>query len=278
MTDDNGEKVLRDLDALRSSQDSEALERAAVALASSEDATSLMQLGEFLRRWDFLSRLDDLNGSDIKTLHLREVMAALEAHPSPAVADLCLTLSRDEAFMSDDDRMDFLLETLSAVRPMTEEVVDLFRQTNAEGYFAFNAPLLAKNSSPLALDLFESMTTDRTVDVNRRVDTLHRSLLPYRTSLPILNIADRLLAADLEEPVAIGLIETVFDYQSKRWFGPAIGAPKPPSWETASDEALQVVVRLADIARARGGIPASLLVAVDDTLTIVQNILERRKL
>ena len=274
---DGSEQLLSNVDVLRSSGDPDSLERAAVALASSGNAEAIAQLGEFLRRADFLYRLDDLTDSDVKTLHLQEVMAALQAHPNAAIGELCVALSEDETFMSDDERMDFILETLSAVVPMTEEGADLFRRTNVEGYFAFNAPLLVKNGSPRALELFEWMMQDRNVPGNRRIDSLHRSLLPYRTILPVLNSVQRLLAANLEFPVAVGLIETIFDFQSRRWFGPAIGAPKPPAWESASDEVLHAILRLAEQSRNRGDWPQPLLVAIDQTVETVEQILASRK-
>ena len=265
------------LNILKLSEDRNALERAAVALASSGDTRAITQLGEFLQRSEFLGRLDNLKSSDRKTQHLRKVLNALEAHPSPAVADLCIALSRDKNFTADEDRMDFILETLSAVKPMTEDAARLFQQTNADGYFAFNAPLLVKNGSPHSLDLFESMLNDRSVDVERRVDSIHRSILPYRTSLSVLNSAEKLLSANLENAVAMGIIETIFDYQSKRWFGPAINAPKPPLWENASKEALQAIIGLATKVRQRNDLPPSLRASVNDTVRLIENTLASRK-
>jgi hypothetical protein len=178
--------------------------------------------------------------------------------------------------MSDEDRIDSVLETLAAVRPMTAEAADVFRRTNNDGYFFFNAPLLVKNGSANALELFESMMRDHTVLESRRIDSIHGSLLPYRTSLAQLSSAERLLSSDLEESVAIGVIETIFDYQSKRWFGPAIGAPRPQPWESASDESLHMVQRLVDMAKLRA-LPEPLLAAVDQTLQAVEQILRARK-
>ncbi|PYS34083.1 MAG: hypothetical protein DMG14_30295 [Acidobacteria bacterium] len=277
MANNSSEELPRNVDILRSSDDPESLERAAVALASSGDPTAIAELGQFLRSSQFLYKLDDLTDPDVKTLHLREVMAALESHPNATVGELCVELSRDSNFMSDEDRMDFLLEALSSVRPMTDEGVDLFRQTNEDGYFAFNAPLLVKNGSPRALELFESMMADHTVPENRRIDSLHRSLLPYRTTLPVLHSVERLVVADLEHAVAIGLVETIFDYQSKPWFGPAIGAPRPPAWENASDEALHLILRLAAMAKERLDLPQPVAAAMEETVKTIENILESRK-
>jgi hypothetical protein len=40
------------------------------------------------------------------------------------------------------------------------------------------------------------------------------------------------------------LIETLFDYQSRRWFGPAMYPPVPPAWDAASTEALDFLMAL----------------------------------
>ena len=265
------------LKILETSKDPKALQAAGENVASSGDARAVLRLGELLRRNEFLARLDNIKSSDAASLHLRPIMAALAAHAIPAVGAICLALSKDENFTKDEDRMDSLLETLAAVKPLSPEAVDLFRRTNAQGYFAFNAPLLVQNGSPRALELFESMIEDGFVSVNRRVDSIHRSILPYRTSLPVLNSVERLLASKVEEPVAVGLIETIFDYQPKRWFGPAVGTPRPPAWEGASAEALQVVIRLGENAMMRPGLPNSLMTATDMTLTSVRTALQDRK-
>ncbi|PYS34084.1 MAG: hypothetical protein DMG14_30300 [Acidobacteria bacterium] len=265
--------VEENLNVLRSSRDRNSLERAAVALANMADPAAVLQLGEFLRRSEFLARLDNVRSSDAKTLHLREVMAALAAHPIAAVGELCLTLSKDKNFLDDEDRMDSLLETLAAVKPMTEEAAEFFSRTNVDGYFAFNAPLLVKNGSPRALELFESMVRDRSVDVNRRIDSIHRVVLPYRTSLPVVNSAERLLSADLEDSVAAGLVETIFDYKPKQWFGPAVRSPRPPEWQSASPEALQTVVRLGEKVSGRRFVGPDLAGVIQRTILEVQKVL-----
>jgi hypothetical protein len=259
---------------LEYASDRSELEAAAVALATSDNPAALDRLGDFLRRREFLAKLDDLEDPHTKMLHLNGVMKPLEKRPSSEAAGLCLALGHDPNFLEDSDRMDFLLLAIAAAKPMDEAAVGFFRETNEQGYFAFNAPLLAKNGSPRALALFEEMMQDGNVPAARRVDCLHSSVLPIRTSLPVLQSCERLMARDLEEEVAIGLIESIFDFQGKKWFGPH--PPIPPGWRTASPEVLQLVLRLAQSARARSDLPPSLQVAIDETVQNIHGLLARR--
>lgn len=227
---------------LRSSTDAEVLERTAVSLARSGTAANLEVLGRFLHDPDFLGRLDP--SPDFKTGHLSKVMAALEEHPTPEVANLCLSLAEDPAYVAVDDRASFLLEILAKVKPMSQRAVDVFRNTNEQGYFAFNAPLLTKNASPRALALFETMMLDKDEPLETRVECLHDSVLPHRTEHPILQAADRIVSRASERGIVIGVTESVFEFQQK-WFGIESGIAGSPPWQTASPDSLRLAAALA---------------------------------
>src|SRR5213594_242942 len=122
---------------LESSIDPQDLELAAADLASSDDPEALEALGTFLRRGDFLERLDNPDDPAGKTTHLRTVLLPLIEHPSPEVARLCLSIVDDPDWLA-NDRKSFLLQALAAVVPMNAETVEAFRRANEEGYFAFN--------------------------------------------------------------------------------------------------------------------------------------------
>lgn len=264
------------LKVLESSEDRAALVEAAIALASSGNANAVAELGRFLRRGEFLARLDDLTDPHLKTRHLSAVMRSLENQPSTAVSEVCLTLADESEFLADQDRMIYLLPALAAVRPMSAEAAAVFRRTNAEGFFSANAPLLAENGSPRALELFEAMIEDASVEPEDRVDALRTSILSRRTEVPILESSKRLLSSGLEEEVMFAVIETLFDFRSKEWFGPAVGAPTPPPWEGASDDALALLLRLADQAKARGALPAGLREAIDRSSGEIEEVLSSR--
>ena len=242
-------------EVVRSSSNRAELEQAASALAASSDPRDLTLLGQLLRDRGFLGRLDD--SEKLKTLHLGKVMETLSAHPSPQTAELCLTLANDPVFLAEEDRKSLLLVALAAVKPMSIRAVEVFQQTNDEGYFASNALLLAGNSSPRALTLFESMMLDHEVPIARRVDLLHACIVPRRTDLPILGAADQVLSRTSERALAAGVIESVFDYQPA-WFGRTANIVTPPGWNSASPDSLRAALRLAEKAGARPGLNPSL--------------------
>lgn len=271
------EEFLQNASVLARSDDRQALARAAVVLAGSAHPQAQQTLGSFLRRREFLARLDNLSDVHQKTYNLRAVLEALRSHPTPVSASICVTLANDPAFLEEPDRLIWLLPALSAVRPMSEEGAELFLKTNNEGFFAGNAPLLVANGSERALSLFESMIRDSSVDPESRIDAVHNAVLPHRTDAPVLESAGRLLGGGLAPEVETGVVETLFDFQYRRWFGPAIGAPRPPAWESGSDEALQLVLRLADRVKSRRDLPAELADAVNRTAAEVRDILAARK-
>lgn len=259
---------------LDSSTDRNELLLASVDLALSDDPRDLELLGQYLRRPDFLGRLDNLTDPSTKTLHLARVFEPLIARPSLDTADLSLTLSRDEAFMAEPDRLIYLLRALAAVRPMSEEAAELFRHSNTLGYSSINAPLLGANASPRALALFESMVARKEEPVARRCDWLHMAVLPNRTQLAILQMCERLLALDIEPDVQVGVIESVFDYQPRQWFG--LHAPRPPAWRSAPPEVLRFVMEWGVKVRTRPNLPERVMAAIVSTLTAVRALVARR--
>jgi hypothetical protein len=242
-------------EVLKSSTDRDALEHAARTLARSGDAGDLALLGQMLHQREFLARLDDL--SKPESLHLGRVIAALAEHPTPQAVELCLSLAEDPVFVAEADRKSFVLELLASVKPMAERTAAVLQRSNAEGYFEFNARLLAANGSPRALGLFESMMLDKTVPVENRVECLHVSFLPRRMQPEILRSADQILSKTSERNLANGVIESVFDFR-QQWFGIESGISEPPPWTSASPDSLRAALQLANKAEARPGLSPSL--------------------
>jgi hypothetical protein len=255
---------------LRTSSDPEALERAASALARSKDDRDLELLARLLRDDSFLKRLD--KPGNPKAYHLGRVMAVLAEHPTERTAHLCLMLADDSIFLAEDARQIYLLETLAAVKPMSEPAAAVFRRTNEEGYFASNASLLAANGGPRALGLFESMMLQRNVPVERRIDCLHAAVVPRRTELPILRTCGRILSHTTERALAAGVIESVFEYKPE-WFGLAVNSPTPPAWQSARPETLRFAFTLADQALGRREIDPKLRKKVAKTKEDIAQLL-----
>jgi hypothetical protein len=188
-------------------------------------------------------------------------MAALAERPTPPVVELCLALADDPVFVAEGDRKRFVLDLLGAVRPMNEPTVAIFQKANGQGYFARNARLLAANGSPRALALFESMMLDTNVPAENRIESLHNGIVPRRTQLTFLRSADRILAATSEPSIAIGVIESVFDYRQE-WFGIESGISRPAGWQTASAESAKAALSLASKALARRDLAPALRASV----------------
>jgi hypothetical protein len=263
--------------ALDSGCKNEELASVAIALATSDDPAGLGALRDHLRSEEFLRRLDDVDNPSRRVYYLSRVFSALETRPSPGSLDLCVAVAESAEFNSLPVRMNYLLPALGAVRPLTESAAAIFRRTNPEGFFSVNGPILVRNGSPLALRLFEEMIRAADVESDARVDVVHESVLPYRTELPVLETSARLIDSQLEPEVRTGVIETVFDYQVKRWFGAVRVAPAPRPWDTATDEALEFALGLSDRVLARADVPAETRGAVERSASEIRSILERRR-
>jgi hypothetical protein len=269
------EEIKRHLDVLNESPDPERLTASAIALASSEDPAAVMELEPLLRRAGFLDRLDPPDGDTRSVTNLLWVFRALADHPAPATGRLCESVYVDEGFRSVPARINLLLGALAAVRPMTAEAAAIFRETSSQGYAEVNGPLLIDNGSPPALEIFEEIIAGDWVDSEVKVSILHRAVLPARTRLAVITLCSRLLDRGLPAEVQTGIVETLFDYQSRRWFGPAMEPPEPPAWDTAATEGLRALIALAGrIERERAGDP--LLPAVQATRKELEAILRSR--
>jgi len=239
------EEIDRHIRVLNESRDRAALVNSATALAVSGDPSALFALAGPLSEAEFLARLDDVEDPAAEMDNLMVVFRALATHPAPNTGRLCEMLFAQPGFRDNPSRINLLLVTLASVRPTTPEGAEVFRTTNRDGYAGVNGPLLVQNESPLALQVFEELIAQDGLDVEMKVDLLHRSVLPKRTSVAVVKMCIRLLDRDLPQEVKDGIVETLLDYQSKRWFGPVMSPPEPPSWQVATTEALDLLIALA---------------------------------
>jgi hypothetical protein len=266
----------RHLLVLESSQDRDEVQASASALASSGNPAALVVLWRFLPEGEFLARLDDLGNPQLKFSGMRQVLKAMEENPSEVTGRICETLARDADFLSDPDRMIFLLPALAAVRPMSLPAEAVFRSANDEGYFNTTGPLLVANGSPRALSLFEEMIADSSKRAVDRVDMLHHSVLAHRTSGPVVAVCLRLLARGLEPEVEAGIAETLYGYQEKKWFGPARDAPVPPPWNLAETATLQSLLDAAKRLHGPGRLSEDLQDTIEGSTLEISDILAKR--
>jgi hypothetical protein len=238
------EEIRRDIEVLSVSGDVNEVADAAERLAASEDADAIDFLGRVLATHEFLARLDDLSDPSLETQNLFRVFRALAEHPIEATGRVSEALFAVAEFRSIPARVNLLLGAVAAVRPTGGGAANIFRAAIREGYAEVVGPLLVTNASPLSLQVFEELIEKDWIESYVKVDIMHRSVLPKRTSLPVLTMCGRLLEAGLLAEVQIGIIETLFDYRSRQWFGPAMNPPTPPHWDLASTESLRFLVAL----------------------------------
>ncbi len=259
---------------LRTETDRTRLAAAGTRLAGLGSPEAIEALGGFLHDPRFLARLDQVDSLGDKTRHLSRILRVLQTVPSPAVADLCLALARNPSFLADPDRLIFLLETVAAVRPMTEQTVALFVATNPQGHAPSNAILLGRNASPNALGLFETMLLSETFEPEERVETIRSALLPVRNHKSVVELADHMLSNSLPIEVEIALVETLFDYRPAQWFGKVGNPPQPPPWTSATKPALRHVLTLGRALRRRKRLPAALRQRIARTSEEIRAVLE----
>jgi hypothetical protein len=259
-------KFSAELAILDRDRDPARLEAAAIRIASSGDAEAVAGLAKRLGDRSCLRRLDPQDSGQ-SVVRLGRVFEALAQHPSPAVESLCLTLARDAEFTAVPARLNFLLNALAAVRPMSQPAADVFRTTGRTGYLEVNGPLLSGNASPRALEVLGELLADRSLDTARRVSMAHWALLPARTDPEVVATCARVLAQQgLSREVHAAILESLFDYQPRMWFGVRTEQPRPPSWQSAPPRTRELLESLAAAALARPNLDPPIRQAIENTL------------
>lgn len=264
--------------ALATQRDPTRLEAAAVAVASSNDAGAIGKLAAQLGTRSFLRRLDPPGKGRAKAADtasdgsggmdwLEHVFHALGEHPSAATEALCVGLAHDKEFVSVPARLNLLLNSLAAVQPTSQEAAAIFQETSHSGFLAVNGPLLARKADPPALAVLEQLMTDESLDAQERVDVAHRSFLPFRTNPAVVAMAARASSsATTALPVRTAIIESLFDYQPKPWFGVAMNQPVPPPWSTAIEATRKALRALGEQLLGRTDVAPTLRTAIQNTL------------
>lgn len=262
---------------LATSRDRGELTSAAIELASSAQDAALEPLGRFLLDAESLARLDLLDEPQRMFSNLSQVLKALKDHPTAATGRLCEALAESPAFMAEADRKIFLLPALAAVRPMSDRTLAIFRQSNQEGYFNSDGPLLVFNGDPKALALFADMVADADHYEPDRIDMIHLALLSRRLQPGIAGMAQGLFDRGLTPAVEKALVETLFDDQSEKWFGPARNAPVAPAWSSGETAVLEAYLKLGRLLEQKRKVPPEVAPAVEKALQEIRAILEARR-
>jgi len=253
--------------ALDTQRDPARIEAAAVAIAGSGDAEAIQNLATHLGRSSFLRRLDPGQNGESDIDHLLQIFRALADRPNAATEALCVALARNAKFTSMPERLNLLLNSLAAVRPMSNEAAAIFRETSRSEYLGVNGPLLARNASPVALKVLEELFSDESLETEQRVDMAHRSLVPVRTNPAVVTMCARMTVPHvISIKVRTAIAETLFDYQPRQWFGVAMNQPTPPDWKSASASTLSALRTLGRTLLSQPDIPANLRNAITNTL------------
>lgn len=248
-------------------RDPERIEAAALTIAASNDPAALADLAKHFGEHSFLQRLDPADGSEVSVIHLGHVFRTLIENPSPATASLCISLAGDREFNSVPARLNFLLNALAAVRPMSAAAANLFRATSSSGYLELNGPLLAKNGSPQALEVLADLFADESLDAEQVVSIAHWGLLPTRTDPAVAAMCARVLSrGGISQKVEIAILESLYDYQPRRWFGLRAGQPSPQPWSSAPAATRDVLRSLGTSSLKRQDLPPALHATIQSTL------------
>jgi hypothetical protein len=107
---------------------------------------------------------------------------------------------------------------------------------------------------------------DPSIDPAQRVTIAHWGLLPNRTNADVLSMCAQLLGTSLPKEVETGIVESLYDYQPKLWFGVAAGQPSPPGWKSTPEPARKTLRSLATKLLGRRDLAAELRAAIRSTL------------
>ena len=196
------------------------LEAAAIAFAASHDSATINGLAKRLGDRAFLNRLDPPVGLNVPVVRLGRVLRVWAENPSDAMASAAVKLAHDRDYSATPARLNPLLTALAAVRPMTENVVRVFRETSYAGFLEVNGPLLARNGSQRALSLLGDLLRADALDVAQRISMAHWALVPTRTDPQVIALCARLSTAHMVTPeLDVAILESLFDYQPRTWFG-----------------------------------------------------------
>jgi hypothetical protein len=93
----------------------------------------------------------------------------------------------------------------------------------------------------------------------------HWALLPNRTNPAVVAMSAGLIKGQVSDGVELAIAESLYDEQSRLWFGVDRG-PSPPSWQSAPVAAKDGLKSLGARLLARRDLPPQLRAAIQNTL------------
>ncbi|MEO0974899.1 MAG: hypothetical protein AAFX85_17565, partial [Pseudomonadota bacterium] len=118
--------------------------------------------------------------------------------------------------------------------------------------------VIVRNGSPSAIAVLEEVLPDERQREDYIVAWLRDPLLRHRHDVALLEACQRLLTGnELSKARKRAMVEALFNYEPERWYHPESPPPLPPARDTLSDGARQLLLDIAQQARAakllRGG-------------------------
>ncbi len=207
-----------DLKTMQTSTDSAQLQKTALALARSTLADDHAQLLKFLRSEEFLLRLDTAaayQAAAAVRLRISRILEALGNNAAPTARAILVGLCQDPVFLKDAERVEFLLEATTVLRPPPPEVVTFWdKYFQPEDTFTpTTITVLVDNGSAAALVLLEKKMQDPAQDQGNKIAWMHTRILSHRNDLPLLESCERMLKRSLPENLRPDLVESLFDYK-----------------------------------------------------------------
>ena len=228
--------------------DPKALVHAAQVLATSDDPADHQALGAALGDEGFLARLDDDAAYEgrINRLRVGRVLRTLSKHLDPSRATLLVGLTSAPAFLAQDLRIDLLIKACASVRPSPPEVIafwDAHCQPD-DGFGNVTIAAAIENGSPPALALFVDKLLDPAFSDDDKLEWLRQEVLPHRQDVEVLRACREALARGLAPPLALALVQVIFDYRPDEWYRPAT-VRQAPEAATLTRAALAEMLGLA---------------------------------
>jgi hypothetical protein len=237
------------LNLLKTSKDSDELERTALALIHSQDKSNIGEVVGFLKEQEFRNRLDAESALFAVTSRIWKVLAALGKLPPEQAQEALLGLAADKGFMSEHVRQAGLIEALGGIKKPSDEVMRFFQSQLPRNHI-WVATALTKSQAPEACQLLLKMFGSPDYPAAEKRSWLMYALLYERYEPAIVGIYEGLLKLDIKDAeLRDRIVATLFDYRPFDWYGPNAGQrPRPPLLKDAATPSLVHLRKLTDLA------------------------------
>lgn len=240
------------LNVLQTSKDSKELLKAALVLARSKESRDHAALLEYLRRADFLNRLDsaeEYGNAAAKRLRISRVIEALSMNDAPSAHSTFTALTRDAVFLKADQRIDELIRFSAGIRSTPEALVsfwDKYSQPD-DGFSNLTIKALIENGTAPAMEVLEQKMADPRHEEEEKIGWMRGFFVAHRDDLFLLRSVEKMLQGKLPVQLRPHLVEVIFDYKPEEWYRPAT-IVNPPDRRKADQRVREQLRRLGQIA------------------------------